>query len=351
MRGFYRGKAVLVTGGLGFIGSNLAIRLVEQGAKVTVIDSRDPGCGANPENLRSMLSQIRVIERDIAEAPALRSVLAEARVIFNLAGEVSHTHSVEFPERDLEMNARAHLRFLEVCASVARGVRVVYAGTRQVYGVPQYLPVDETHPIQPVDFNGVHKHAAEQYHEMLTRSGRLDAIVLRLSNVYGPRMGVHVPCQGFLPVYFRRLLRGEPLEIYGTGRQLRDPVYVDDVVEGFLIAGRRANPQSRVYNIGGPAGLPIEEIARAIAAAGGGPAPVRREFPEALVAIDIGGYASDCRRAGRELRWRPRMGLEEGVAATLSHFRANWAHYQGLARSSGCLLQRAEEADRTAATA
>ena len=349
---FYRGKPVVVTGGLGFIGSNLAIRLVALGAKVTVIDSRVPGCGSNPENIRSIASQIKVIERDIAEAGAFRSVLSEAQVIFNLAGEVSHIHSEEFPGRDLQINALAQLHFLCECAEAAPDVRVVYAGTRQVYGAPKYLPVDESHPIEPVDFNGVHKHAAAQYHAMLTRTGGLDAIVLRLSNVYGPRMAVNSPCQGFLAVFFRKLLRGEPIEVYGDGQQLRDPVYVNDVVESFLIAGRIAKPLSRVYNIGGPAALPIGQIARIICDAAGAGPPVRRPFPEALRGIDIGGYASDCRRAKRELRWSPRTGVEEGVAATLAYLRANWASYQQSARSaSGCVLRPAAAVEQTAATA
>ncbi len=348
---FYRGRAVLISGGLGFIGSNLAIRLVELGAKVTVVDSLERGCGSNRDNISAIERQIEVIEKDIGEASTFRSAITKAQTIFNLAGEVSHTHSVEFPERDAQINTLAQLRFLMECADAAPGVRIVYAGTRQVYGVPQYLPVDENHPIQPVDFNGIHKHAAAQYHTMLTRSGRLDAVVLRLSNVYGPRMGVHVPCQGFLPVFFRKLLRDEPIEVYGSGRPLRDPVYVDDTVDSFLRAGRVQAPASRLYNIGGPAALPIREIAQTICAAAGRSAPVHREFPEELKAIDIGGYASDCTRARRELRWRPRTGLEEGVAATLCHFRANWAYYQRCARTAGCQLRPLEKAAPTAAIA
>jgi UDP-glucose 4-epimerase len=350
VRGFYGGKTVVITGGLGFIGSNLAIRLAGLGAKVTVVDSRVAGCGANPENLASIASQIRVIERDISEAAAFRSALSEAQVIFNLAGEVSHIHSMEFPARDLQINAQAQLQFLMECARAAPGVRIIYAGTRQVYGVPRYLPVDEAHPVEPIDVNGVHKHAAAQHHLMLTRLGRLDAIVLRLSNVYGPRMAVHAPCQGFLPVFFRRLLRNEPIEIYGDGRQLRDPVYVEDVVESFLSAGRIAKARSRTYNIGGPAALPIGQIAQIICEAAGVGAPVQRVFPQALRAIDIGGYASDCRLAGRELRWSPRTSLEQGVAATMAHLRDNWARYQQAAKTSECPL-RADEAVQRAATA
>ncbi len=342
MDNFYRGRSTVVTGGLGFIGSNLALRLAGLGAQVTIIDSQVPGCGANPENLCPVSSQIRLLECDIGDREAVRPILSEADVILNLAGEVSNIHSVKFPQRDLQINALAHLQFLTECAVAAPGVRLVYASTRQVYGVPRYLPVDESHPVQPVDFNGVHKHATEQYHDLLTRLGQLDAIILRLSNVYGPRMGVHVPCQGFLPVFFRKLLCDEPIEIYGDGRQLRDPVYVDDVVEALLRAAGIVNPQSRVYNIGGPQAMPIQQIARTICEVAGVGAPRQRPFPEALRAIDIGGFASDCRRAQRELSWTPRITLEEGVTATLAYFRANWLRFQRSARNSECLLREAE---------
>lgn len=348
---FYRRRSVLLTGGLGFIGSNLAIRLAGMGARVTVVDACTPGCGWNLENIQPIASRIEVIERDIADAAALRSVISEAEVIFNLAGEVSHIHSMELPERDLEINARAQLRFLIECADAVPGVRVVYAGTRQVYGAPKYLPVDETHPVEPVDFNGIHKRAAEQYHHVLTKTGRLDAVVLRLSNVYGPRMGVHVPCQGFLPVFFRKLLRGEMIEIYGDGEQLRDPVYVEDAVDGFLLAGRLAKPDYRVFNIGGPAPMPIGHIARTVCAVAGAPPPVHREFPAELNAISIGSYASNSSRAHRELGWFPRIGLEQGLAATLDYFRADWAHYHELAKSSTCQLRPVDKTVRAAVPA
>jgi nucleoside-diphosphate-sugar epimerase len=291
-----------------------------------------------------------VIERDIADAAAFRSALAESQTIFNLAGEVSHIHSVEFPARDLRINALSQIQFLNECADAAPGVRVLYAGTRQIYGIPRYLPVDESHPVDPVDFNGVHKFAASQYHAMLTRTGKLDAIVLRLSNVYGPRMAVNVPCQGFLPVFFRKLLRDEPIEIFGNGHQVRDPIHVDDVVESFLIAGRIDQPPSRAYNIGGPTVMPVREIANIICAAAGVCPPVHRVFPKALKAIDIGGYASDCRLARTQLNWVPRIPFQSGVASTLQHFRSNWRHFQDAASISACLLCQNAQVLHSAAT-
>ncbi len=322
----YRDANVLVTGGLGFIGSNLAIRLVEQGARVTVVDSSISGCGANPYNVASVRDRLRVVPLDLSEAPQFRSEIAAADLVFNLAGEISHIQSMKFPERDLQINALAQLRFLLECASAKRGMRIVYASTRQLYGAPDYLPVDEGHPIRPIDFNGVHKAAACMYHLMLSRSGELDAIVLRLTNVYGPRMALNIPTQGFLGTFLRRALTGDPIEVFGDGLQTRDPVYVDDAVDAFLLVGFGI-PPSRTYNVGGVEGLSLSEIAGVISREGGGMQVTQRAFPDDIKPIDIGSYATDCTRIERELGWRPRVRFDEGIRRTLDFFRQHLEHY------------------------
>jgi len=323
----YQQKRVLITGGLGFIGSNLAIRASELGADVTIVDSSVEGCGANPHNIAPVKDRVRVIRADIGHAADFTGELKRCDVIFNLAGEISHLHSMHFPERDLEINTIAQLRFLNVCSKVAPGVRVVYAGTRQIYGVPEYLPVDEDHPVNPVDFNGVHKYAATMYHMMLTRMGLLDAVVLRLTNVYGPRMALNIPSQGFLSTYLRRLVLGHEIEVFGTGQQMRDVVYVDDAVDAFLRAGLCASLPSHTYNIGGPEVLTISEIAATCARVGGG-VPVKfRQFSEELKRIDIGSYYTDCSRVERELGWKPGVTLADGICRSLEFFRREASHY------------------------
>jgi len=324
----YKGKRALVTGGLGFIGSNLAIRLAAEGARVTVVDSSIPGCGANPFNLAPVAAEIKVVARDIAEAERLKDHIASADVIFNLAGEISHVHSMQFPERDMQINAVAQMQFLDACKSCARGVRIVYAGTRQVFGAPRYLPVDEEHPIQPVDFNGIHKYAATAYHMLYTQSGDLDALVLRLTNVYGPRMALDVPCQGFLSTFFRRVLLGQDVEVFGTGSQLRDPIFVDDAVDAFLLAGAVEKPRSRLYNVGGPGALSLAEIARMIVDTAGGDSKfLLTPFPPERKAIDIGSYTTDSSRIRAELGWKPRTSFRDGLALTLDYYRAQLRHY------------------------
>lgn len=323
----YAGARVLVTGGLGFIGSNLVIRLAKLGAKVIVFDSAVEGCGANIHNIDPVLDRIHLIRADIADAADYADQWSDVDVIFNLAGEISHIHSMTVPERDLQINTVAQLRFLLAVRRFAPSARIVYAGTRQIYGIPEYLPVDERHPVQPIDFNGVHKYAATMYHLMLARSGDLDAIVLRLTNVYGPRMALNVPCQGFLSAFFRRAVQSRDIDVFGDGEQLRDPVYVDDAVEAFLIAGRVRSPLSRTYNVGGPEALRVSDIARMMVKAVGAGEVVFRPFPKDRKPIDIGSYKTDWSRISRELGWRPSTRFENGLARTLDYYRAELPHY------------------------
>jgi UDP-glucose 4-epimerase len=348
----YVGGRVLITGGLGFIGSNLAIRLVELGARVTIVDSCVPGCGGNVRNISSIARDVNLARFDIAETDSLRPLLKRVDVIFNLAGEISHRHSMDYPERDLDINARSQMLFLRECARQVPGVRIVHTSTRQVYGRPEYLPVDENHPIAPVDYNGVSKFAACQYHLMLTREGLLDAAVLRLTNTYGPRLALNVPCQGVLSVFFMRLMLGMPIDIFGDGSQLRDPLYVDDAVEALLQLGAVKKLPSRIYNVGGPKAMALGEIAATLCRLEGAPPPVCRPFPRELTKIDIGSYWSDCSRIRRELGWVPRISLEDGGARTLQFCHQRLGDYLDKTRGfPECALRQPMVLEKAPATA
>ncbi len=325
---FYCGKQALVTGGLGFLGSNLALRLNELGAHVTVVDSKVPGCGADSENLAPARGAIRVIEADIGDSTRIGGILAGTDVVFNLAGEISHIRSMKDPQRDLALNVVSQLRFLTELASQCPSVRVVYAGTRQVYGSPRYLPVDEDHPVEPVDFNGVHKYTATMYHLLMARMGLLDSIILRLTNVYGPRMSLAASGQGVLPFFLKQLLLGRNLEVFGTGEQIRDPLYVDDAVEAFLLAGGIVDPPSRAYNVGGDEPLSLHAIAQIMARVSGSGASVTlKPFPGDLRAIDIGSYTTNNTRATLELGWRPQTAFEEGMEVAFEYYRMRDVRY------------------------
>ncbi len=318
---------VLVTGGLGFIGSNLAVRLVRAGARVTVIDSSVPGCGANSHNLAEACGRLRTAHCDIADAKSCAPLVRESNIIFNLAGEISHVHSMRWPERDSYLNAAAQLRFVELCGRENPGVRVVYASTRQIYGVPRYLPVDEQHPVIPVDFNGIHKYAAMKYHLLWSEMGKIDARILCLTNVYGPRMAIRSACQGFLGHFLRLALTGERIEVFGDGRQLRDPLFVDDAVDAFLLAGSALDAKRRVWNVGGGRPLPLAEIARMMSEAGGCPPPLFRPFPEDRKRIDIGSYATDGTRFREDFGWSPGVAMECGIRRSLAFFREHQPYY------------------------
>lgn len=318
----WNGKRILVTGGLGFIGSNLSVRLAEAGADVTVVDSQEPGCGANLANLDDIALPIRLVQTDIADVDKYPELLEGLDAVFNLAGEIAHTRSMQDPLRDLRLNGEAQLRFLLALHRGSPGVRVVYAGTRQVYGIPQYLPVDEDHPIVPVDFNGIHKLAASMYHELLTRQGMLDCVVLRLTNVYGPRLALNQPAQGVLGQFFRRALLGQPICVFGDGQQLRDPLYVDDAVSAFELLATTSKLPRRTYNVGGPQALTLSAIAEQCAAAG--PCALQvAPFPEEHRRIDIGSFTADSRRLAEDFGWQPKITFAEGLQKSLAFFRAH----------------------------
>ncbi|MEL7637903.1 MAG: NAD-dependent epimerase/dehydratase family protein, partial [Anaerolineaceae bacterium] len=232
----FEGKRVLITGGLGFIGSNLAIKLVELGAIVTLVDSLIPTYGGNLWNVEPIKDKVRINISDVRDPFAMKYLVSGQDFLFNLAGQTSHIDSMQDPATDLAINVQAQLHILEACRHHNPEVKIVFASTRQVYGRPQQIPVKEDHPLSPVDINGVHKLAAEQYHRLFNNIYGVRAVILRLTNTYGPRMRVVDARQTFLGIWIRRLLEGEPILIYGDGKQLRDYNYVDDVVDALLIA-------------------------------------------------------------------------------------------------------------------
>jgi UDP-glucose 4-epimerase len=328
---FYRGLPVLVTGGMGFIGSNLVIALVKLGAEVTAIDAQIPGCGWHPENLDPVRGQFEYCRAGISDAERLRPLIARQRVIFNLAGEISHINSMANPARDLAINCEAQVRFLDLCRRENSKATIIYASSRQVYGRPKYLPVDEAHPIRPVDYNGVHNHATEHYHFLLRQQFQVPTICLRLGNTYGPRLGIHQQCRGFIDTFVGKAIAGEQIVVFGDGRQLRGMTYVDDVVDAFLRAGQAGSVAGAVYNVDHPAPVTLWQIAETLCRIAGSPPPRLVPFPADRQAIDIGDYYPDVGNFCREFGWAPRVGLEEGLQKTVEFFRP---------RASGSLHNR-----------
>lgn len=322
LRNSYQGARVLVTGGMGFIGSNLVIALVREGARVTVVDSQVPGCGANPANLDPVREQVDLCADDMQNVASMRQLIPGQEIIFNLAGEISHINSITNPLRDLAINCTAQLQFLDLCRTLNPGATIVYASSRQVYGRPKYLPVDEEHPVNPADYNGVHKFAAEQYHFLLRRQFHMRTLCLRLGNVYGPRQAIEQDCRGFIDAFVRIALEGNRIVVFGDGKQLRGMLYVEDAVNAFLRTGLAGPGAAPVYNVGYPKPVPLFEIARVLSEIAGAPPPKLEPFPVDRLAIDIGDFYQNTEKIRRDFGWIPRVDLQEGLERTVQFFRA-----------------------------
>ncbi|MGB8857716.1 MAG: NAD-dependent epimerase/dehydratase family protein [Ilumatobacteraceae bacterium] len=326
----YAGAVCVVTGGLGFIGSNLALALSHAGAQVRVVDALVPQHGGDRRNVVEFGADggadVEITIADIADAAAVTPLVADADFVFNIAGQVSHQESMIDPMRDLDINVSAQLRLLETLRHVRPAAVVVHTSTRQVYGRPQYLPVDEAHPTVPRDINGVDKLAGEQYHRLYGEVHGLRTVALRLTNVYGPRQNLQKQGLGFLPVFIRRVLRGEGLGVFGDGQQLRDCLHVHDVVTALELAGiaalsGRVAPGS-VFNLGGDESHTLLAIAELCAAvAGTGSVVELLPWPDELSRIDIGGFQTDSRAAALALGWSPTIPLADGIESTLNFFR------------------------------
>jgi len=322
----FKGKRVLITGGLGFIGSNLARTLVGLGAKVTILDSLIPEYGGNRRNVRGLERKLNINLSDVRDRHSLPEFLRGQHFLFNLAGQTSHMDSMTDPETDLDINCRAQLSLLEACRKHNPKLRVVFASTRQIYGRPDYLPVDEKHPLRPVDVNGINKLAGEEYHLLYSEVHGIPSTVLRLTNTIGPRMRVKDARQTFVGIWIQQILQGRPIEVWG-GEQLRDFTYVDDAVEAFLLAATHPKAVGRVFNLGGVGQISLRDLAKTLVTVAGQGSFQVRAFPADRKKIDIGDYYSDCRLIRKQLGWKPRTTIKQALATTLAYYRKELPHY------------------------
>ncbi len=326
-RDFYRERRVLVTGGLGFIGSNLARGLVDLGARVTVVDSLLPDYGGNLFNLAGYEERLHINYADV-RGHAMEYLVQGQEVLFNLAGQVSHIDSMTDPFTDLEINCKSQLWILEAVRKRNPGLKVVYAGTRQIYGKPRSLPVDESHLLNPSDVNGINKISGEMYHLVYHSVYGIRASSLRLTNTYGPRQLIRHNRQGFIGWFVRKAVLGEEIQVFGDGRQKRDFDYVDDVVDAFLRAGAMDAADGQVFNLGGDTPIALLDLAGLmleLAGRGGRVSVV--PFPEERKKIDIGDFYADASKIKGALGWQPRTPLREGLARTLAYYREHKEKY------------------------
>ena len=323
----YSGKEILITGGLGFIGSNLARSLVAQGANVTLVDSLIPQYGGNTFNIDDIQNKVVVNVCDVRDTYTMGHLIQGKDYLFNLAGQTSHLDSMTDPHTDLDINAAAQLSILEVCRKENPDIKIVFASTRQLYGRPDYLPVDEKHPIRPVDVNGINKLAGEWYHLLYNNVYGIRACALRLTNTYGPRMRVKDARQTFLGIWIRLLIEGRPIKVFGDGLQLRDFNYVDDCVEALLLAGASDQANGKVYNLGGSEVIGLKDLSKMMVNLGHGGSFELAPFPSERKAIDIGDYYSDFSLITKELGWVPKIDLKDGLKLTLNFYSTHSSHY------------------------
>jgi UDP-glucose 4-epimerase len=323
----FRGKRVLVTGGLGFIGSNLSIKLVEMGAEVLLVDSLIPEYGGNLFNVHDIESKIRINISDVRDEHSMRFLVQGQDYLFNLAGQTSHMDSMQDPYTDLEINAKAQLFILESCRKYNPDIKIIFASTRQIYGKPDYLPVDEKHPLRPVDVNGINKMAGECYFILYHHVYGIRGCVLRLTNTYGPRMRVKDARQTFLGVWVRLLVEKMPFDVW-DGHQLRDFTFVDDAVDALLMAARSDEAEGQVFNLGGDCVISLEDLARLLIEVNGSGDYIVRPFPPDRKRIDIGDYYTNFSRIHSVLGWKPKVSLREGLIKTLEFYHQNLEHYR-----------------------
>lgn len=318
-------RRVLITGGLGFIGSNLARRLANMGAQVTLVDSLIPEYGGNLHNIEDIRDRVTVNISDVRDRYGLRHLVSSQDVLFNLAGQTSHQDSMSDPFADLDINCTAQLSILETCREYNPAIKIVFASTRQIYGRPDYLPVDEKHPSRPTDVNGINKLAGEWYHLLYNNVYGLRACALRLTNTYGRGMRIKDARQTFLGIWLRMVLEGKSFAVWG-GEQLRDFNHVDDVVDAMLLAANSDAANGHTFNLGDSQVVTLRELADLVVAANGGGSYEMCEFPEERKRIDIGDYYADFSRFSA-LGWTPRTNLATGLADTLDFYRRHLELY------------------------
>lgn len=327
LKSVYSGAKVLITGGLGFIGSNLARALIQLEAKVTIVDSLIPQYGGNLFNVKDIKDQLSINIADVREQHAMNYLVQNKEYLFNLAGQVSHIDSMEDPFTDLEINCRSQLSILEACRHNNPAIKVIFASTRQQYGKPEYLPVDEKHPLHPIDVNGINKMAGEWYHILYDHVYGIQATSLRLTNTFGPGQLMKHNRQGFTGWFIRQAIDGEEIKIFGDGMQVRDFNYVEDAVLALLMAGASINSNGNIYNLGGNEPTTLLDFVKILLSITGTGSYTIVPFPPEKKRIDVGDFYADYSLIKKTLGWEPEVSLYEGLIQTVNYYRMNKQYY------------------------
>lgn len=323
----FREKRILVTGGLGFIGSNLSARLVALGAKVTIVDNMIPRLGGNLFNVKEVVDDIHINFSDVRDSHSMDYLVKGQDVIFHLAGQVNHVDSIRNPIQDLDINCRGTLVLLESCRKHNREVKIIFAGTRGEYGSSVTLPVAEDHPTNPKGIYAVTNLTAEKmvlvYHDVHNISGTC----LRITNTFGPRHQMSHDEYGVLNWFIRKAIDDELIPVFGDGLILRDFLYVDDLVDCFLKVATCVHAFGEVFNVG--TGIPTHfiELAKMIIEIAGSGKMALTEFTKERKEVEPGDYYTDISKINRLVRWKPETSLKEGLRKTIDFYRKHKAEY------------------------
>lgn len=326
MGNYYQNKKILITGGLGFIGSNLAIRLVSLGAKVDIVDALIPTYGGNLFNIESVKDLVKWVKGDIRDKKLVDGLVEDKEIIFNLAGTLSHIDSMSSPMTDLEINCRAQLSILESVRKLNPKVKIIFAGTRNQYGKAKYLPVTEDHPQEPTDINGINNIAAEKYHLMYTKVYGIKTVSLRMTNTFGPRHQMKHEKQGVLNWFIRQILDGEEVKLFGDGKQIRDINYIDDVVDALLLVAKSEAGWGQAYNLGGTPISLLDFVKKTIKIVGSGSFKIV-PYPKQRKAIEVGDYIASFEKIKKTYGWKPKTSLDVGIKKTIEYYKKYKKYY------------------------
>jgi UDP-glucose 4-epimerase len=325
----FQRKRVLVTGGLGFIGSNLSIRLVELGAKVTIVDNMMPRLGGNLFNVKETMDHIQINFSDVRDEHSMDYLVKDQDFIFHLAGQVNHVDSIRNPIQDLDINCRGTLVLLESCRKYNRGVKIIFSGTRGEYGASVKLPVGEDHPTNPKGIYAVTNLSAEKMVLVYDDVHKISGSCLRITNTYGPRHQMAHDEYGVLNWFIRKAIDGESIPVFGDGHILRDFLYVDDLVDCFFQVAACPAAFGEVFNVG--SGVPINfvDLAKKIVEVAGSGKVAFTEFTKERKEVEPGDYYTDISKIKKIVGWSPKTSLKDGLRKTVDFYRKHKKEYWG----------------------
>lgn len=323
----FKGKRVVIFGGLGLIGSSTARALIREGAKVTIADNRMPGYGANDFNIADIKGNIHLAIGDIRNSSFVNELVKEKHFIFNFAAQVNHNKSIEDPLIDNELNCVGHLNVLMACKNINKDAKLVYPGSRLQYGKIKKLPVKENHPREPLSIYAVHKNTAEQYYHAFFKHYGIPSVCLRISNPYGPRAQMKHGGYSIVNWFIRLAMDNKPIHVFGEGTQLRDYLYIDDLVEIIIRVARSGKTNGLTYNVGFGKPYRFIDMANLIVKIVTSGKIEFREWPKSYEQFETGDYYPDITSIKKDLGWEPKIDLPEGITRAYEYYKRFRFHY------------------------